>query len=349
MTALRIITCAAVAGSVAGTVNLDIEDCGDSGTHGHVESINPSAVNQGHQTLVQGSGRLDARVTDGDYNVNVKALGVSMQKCHADLCGTSKCALPAFTGHVDFRGLACPQAPGLVTLDFDVTVSRAVPSSLAYLEIEITSEGSAGKLLCAKIHTSPGASFNADPENNAPINFGVVSSGKLAQHKDHKLNTIVPPGNLPSYYLTKDSRTIQTFNKEGYKTGWTEESLRDFHACESAQPRMENQDQCSVCTPLFYTTTVLRFYVVYCSVDGTKIYTTFYANSDCQQPFTAEESIALYSRTGETNVARREEDFHCEEPKAKPVVVARSPMWAKDVKWGQYYVLPPAQQDEVLV
>ena len=109
-------------------------------------------------------------MTDGDYKVNVKALGVSMQRCHADLCGASKCALPAFTGHVDFRGLACPQAPGFVTLDFDVTVSRAVPSSLAYLEIEITSEGSAGKLLCAKIHTSPGASFNEDAEGDAPIN-----------------------------------------------------------------------------------------------------------------------------------------------------------------------------------
>ena len=170
MMALRIITCAAVAGSVAGTVNLAIEDCGDGATHGHVEGINPGSVDQGHKTLVQGSGHLDSQVTDGDYKVNVKALGVSMQKCHADLCGASKCALPAFTGHVDFRGLACPQAPGFVTLDFDVTVSKAVPSSLAYLEIEITSEGSAGKLLCAKIHTSPGASFNEDAEGDAPIN-----------------------------------------------------------------------------------------------------------------------------------------------------------------------------------
>ena len=114
MMAFRIVTGAAIAGSVAGTVNLAIEDCGDGATHGHVEGINPSAVNQGHKTLVQGSGHLDSQVTDGDYKVNVKALGVSMQRCHADLCGASKCALPAFTGHVDFRGLACPQAPGFV-------------------------------------------------------------------------------------------------------------------------------------------------------------------------------------------------------------------------------------------
>jgi C1A family cysteine protease len=49
---------------------------------------------------------------------------------------------------------------GDITLDFDVTVSRFVPSSLAHLDIEISSEGSAGKLLCAKITTSPGLAVN---------------------------------------------------------------------------------------------------------------------------------------------------------------------------------------------
>jgi len=42
-------------------------------------------------------------------------------------------------------------------LDCDVKWSRFVPSSLAHLDIEIESEGSVGKLLCAKIATSPGA------------------------------------------------------------------------------------------------------------------------------------------------------------------------------------------------
>merc|ERR1712028_134448 len=39
--------------------------------------------------------------------------------------------------------------------DFDVTVSKFVPSSLAHLEIDMAAEGSAGKLLCAKLTTSP--------------------------------------------------------------------------------------------------------------------------------------------------------------------------------------------------
>jgi len=177
MMALRVVTCAALAGSVfsypagSGKVNLAIEDCGDTATHGRLESIHPPVMRQGKHdggTLVRGYGHLDTTVEDGDYKVNVKALGISMQKCHAGLCrdhkanvGVRKCALPASTGHVDFRGLACPQAPGPVALDFDVYVSRVVPSSLAYLEIEIASEGSAGKLFCAKIHTSPGPEFNS--------------------------------------------------------------------------------------------------------------------------------------------------------------------------------------------
>merc|ERR1712178_342539 len=38
---------------------------------------------------------------------------------------------------------------------FDVTVSKFVPSSLAHLDIEMSATGSAGKLLCASIATSP--------------------------------------------------------------------------------------------------------------------------------------------------------------------------------------------------
>merc|ERR1712070_1050687 len=97
-----------------------------------------------------------------------------MQRCHGDLCSASKCSLPAGTGSVDFHGAACPLQAGDITLDFDVQVSRFVPSSLAHLDIEIESTGSAGKLLCAKIKTSPGLSEESEAECVAP-NFNLVS------------------------------------------------------------------------------------------------------------------------------------------------------------------------------
>jgi len=160
----RIATTAALVGVAAGTINLALEDCGDSATLGHVSGISPSSVAQGTSTKVSGLGHLDATVSDGSFDVNVKAAGVSVQKCSGDICSASKCALPAGTGSVDFRGVACPLAAGDVSLDFDVEVSEAVPSSLAHLTIEITSTGSAGKLLCAKLTTSPGLAAVGDFE-----------------------------------------------------------------------------------------------------------------------------------------------------------------------------------------
>merc|ERR1711865_107378 len=88
---------------------------------------------------------------------NVKAAGVTVTSGKGDICSASKCALPAGTGSVDFHGVACPLAAGDVSLDFDVTVSKFVPSSLAHLDIEMSAEGSAGKLICAKLSTTPGA------------------------------------------------------------------------------------------------------------------------------------------------------------------------------------------------
>jgi len=227
---------------------------------------------------------------------------------------------------VDFRGLACPQAPGLVTLDFDVTVSRAVPSSLAYLEIEITSEGSAGKLLCAKIHTSPGASFNADPEGNAPIDFGVVSSGKLAQHDSL---TVVPPANLPEYYLIRDNRTLQTLRNERLEIG-SEEFLRDVHLCPVAPRKEAIDEKCGVC----------QFpYVTFCSVDGTKIWRQVYKQNhlgDCQHPWRVPKIL------GEVNVARREPTCEEPDPFRKDLGRKLGYAWAKEVDSGIYYSLPAA-------
>ena len=160
--ALRGFTAAAVVGVAAGTINLSIEDCGDSSTHGHVSGISPSTVPQGTSVLVSGSGQLDTAVSDGSFEVKVKALGVTLQSCSGDLCGASKCALPGGTGSVDFRGVSCPLEAGDVTLGFDVAISSAVPSSLARLEIDISSTGSAGNLLCAKIRTSPGLASGDD-------------------------------------------------------------------------------------------------------------------------------------------------------------------------------------------
>jgi len=177
-------------------------------------------VNQGTKTLVTGTGTLDTAVADGDYNVNVKALGVSMQKCKADLCGASKCALPAFTGHVDFLGLSCPQAAGTVSLGFDVTVSKTVPSSLAILDIEITSSGSAGKLLCANIHTSPGLGFDERPtweSYKAMHGITINGDGETEKARFEKHQFIIEEHNAKGENLQLGYTRFTHMSQEEYK------------------------------------------------------------------------------------------------------------------------------------
>jgi len=188
------VTTAAAVGLAAGTINLSIEDCGGSSTHGHVGGISPTSVPQGTSTKVTGTGNVDITVTDGSFDVAVKALGVTVTSCTGNLCGASSCDLPAGTGSVNFRGLSCPVSAGSVSLDFDVSVAASVPSSLAVLEMDISSKGSQGDLLCAKLHTSPGLKFNNDAWEAYKQQFGKVYNGaeddvKRAQF-EATLNTI---------------------------------------------------------------------------------------------------------------------------------------------------------------
>merc|ERR1712070_701615 len=135
-------------------------------------------------TVVSGAGHLDTTVADGSFNINVKAAGVTVTSCKGDICAASKCNLPAGTGSVDFHGVACPLAAGDVSLDFDVTVSRFVPSSLAHLNIEMSADGSAGKLLCAKLTTSPGAlTAKEDAFEEFKARYGKVHGGDEDEHR----------------------------------------------------------------------------------------------------------------------------------------------------------------------
>jgi len=176
--ALRVATSAAIVGVAAGTINLSISDCGDSATHGHVNSVSPASVEQGKKTLVSASGNLDTTVADGSFTVEVKAAGVTVQTCKGDVCGASSCALPANTGSVDFHGLACPVAAGDVSLDFDVSISEFVPSSLTTLELDISAEGSGGKLLCAKINTSPALAASGMSWEEYKMQYGKTYNGQ---------------------------------------------------------------------------------------------------------------------------------------------------------------------------
>jgi len=173
-----------IGAAAAGNINLALQDCGDSSTHGHVTSISPTSVPQGTKTRVVGSGSVDEEVTSGTFNAQVKALGVVLSTCSGDFCASKTCDLPQSTGSITLGGLSCPQAAGDVSLNFDVTVSASIPSSLAILEIDLTATGGNGdKLVCAKINTSPGLGAMDQWESYKQEHGKVYNGEEDAAHK----------------------------------------------------------------------------------------------------------------------------------------------------------------------
>lgn len=193
-------------------------------------------------------------------------------------------------------------------------------------------------ITCAAVAGSVAGTVNLD-----------IEDGKLAQHrgrdiffnqeecKDDSWN-FVPPANLPSYYLTKDNRTLQTFRRDVERWAPTEESLPSL--CELA-PTKDLLEKCGVChcsdVDGFWS-----YYVTFCSVDGTQIYRQPYERAGCQQPYRHE--------VREKNVAQREPT--CAEPKAIRYEGGTSvrrghpyhfpTRWMKKMDSGNWYGLPAA-------
>jgi cathepsin B len=173
---------AALATSVeAGTISLSIEDCG-SGVPGHVQDINPKSINTGSTSTITGAGTLDSDVAGGSFTLDIKALGVSLQKCNGDICSASSCDLPLGTGSIAFKGLACPVKAGAVEIPMDVTVSSSIPSQLAVLEIDLNVPGA----LCAKINTKSATSFKdiAEHVNSLKTTWTAQEPGKFDSVED---------------------------------------------------------------------------------------------------------------------------------------------------------------------
>jgi len=146
--------------------------------------------------------------------------GVTVTSCKGNLCAPSKCSLPMFTGSVDYQGLNCPVAAGHVDLALDVTVSKSVPSSLAVLEIGLSSTGSQGELLCAKLHTSPGLGFNNDEWEAYKQQFGKVYNGEEDDAKRAQFHSnlqIIEEQNAKGESLKFGINQFSDLNQEEYR------------------------------------------------------------------------------------------------------------------------------------
>jgi hypothetical protein len=160
--ASRCLVALAVLGSVAaesfvtgGTLKLNWKDCGDASTHGKVTGLVPDSLTLGQKTTATGSGTVDEAVTGGAFEIHMKA-GIISKSWTGDMCSAKTFTLPLGAGTITWDGMKCPLAAGSTSVGTDITMSSALPSSLAKATIQITATATSGdKLLCLEIDTLP--------------------------------------------------------------------------------------------------------------------------------------------------------------------------------------------------
>merc|ERR1719299_91560 len=146
-----------------GALKLAYSDCGDGATHGKFTSLSPTSVSLGNKTPLKGKGTIDENIQAATYEVDAKALFVTVFKHSGDACKAESIRLPAGAGTIDMHGFRCPLARGDVELDLDLSLAGSIPSSLARLTIDLKATTSTGdKALCAQIKTSPAAEETAE-------------------------------------------------------------------------------------------------------------------------------------------------------------------------------------------
>jgi len=146
-----------------GALKLAYSDCGDTSTHGKFTSLSPTTVTLGTKTPLKGKGTVDEEIQGASYEVEAKALFITVFKHTGNACKAESIKLPAGAGTIDMRGFQCPLARGDVELDLDLSLAGSIPSSLARLTIDLKATTNTGdKALCAQIKTSPAAEETAE-------------------------------------------------------------------------------------------------------------------------------------------------------------------------------------------
>ena len=158
----RVVAATVTSAAPGGTINFSFEGCGDASTLGTIKVLEPSSlILSGTITLV-GSGDLSQDVSGGQFSFDAKALGVTIISDSGDLCQDKSISLPLGVGTFNYKSAGRPLAAGDVSLTFDATLSAAIPSQLAKLDIDIGATVDwkpYAAAACCCLHASFGACF----------------------------------------------------------------------------------------------------------------------------------------------------------------------------------------------
>merc|ERR1712093_275465 len=129
------------------------EDCGDSSTHGHITDVSPSEITIGTPASMISSGTWDEELTDGAFSINVKAaLGID-KTFTGSACEAKSFTLPLGLGSASWDWLDCPVAAGPLSASVGVSLSAAIPASLAKADVAVSATDQNGdKAICVTAH-----------------------------------------------------------------------------------------------------------------------------------------------------------------------------------------------------
>jgi C1A family cysteine protease len=142
-----------------GTLKITWSDCGDASYHGKVKSLSPNTLAIGQKTTITGSGSTDEQVTGGSFSITAK-VGPLSPTYSGEVCTAKTFDLPLGAGSVSWDGVKCPVAVGAVDVAVDVSLSSAIPASLARATITAkATDASGGNLICMSLTTAPSQSI----------------------------------------------------------------------------------------------------------------------------------------------------------------------------------------------
>jgi len=136
--------------TTGGTLKLSWSDCGSG--HGHVHTIEPSALTLGQKTTVVGKGSVDVEVTGGQYEVALyKGSDKPLVDHKGDLCKPAEIGFPG-VGKMSWAGFKCPLMAGPAELDLDIYLNGLIPAGLATGTLKLTGHSVHGyNLLCVLV------------------------------------------------------------------------------------------------------------------------------------------------------------------------------------------------------
>lgn len=158
-----------VAAAAGGTMQITWEDCGDSSTHGHITDVSPSEITIGTPASLISSGTIDEALTDGAFSLNVKAaLGID-KTFTGSACEAKTFTLPLGLGSASWEGLDCPVAAGAISASVGVSLSAAIPASLAKADVAVSATDQNGdKAICVTAH------LTREQEQIVPVDAGTM-------------------------------------------------------------------------------------------------------------------------------------------------------------------------------